>query len=371
MKRLWLLCINMVCCLAIQAQNNHYAAMGTINIPAAQSYSTKDIAGYINQHFSTATDKLLAAYNWVTNNIEYNTDSMFYRYWGEDPERKLQSVLKTRKGVCENFAALLASIAMQCGIPAYTVNGYTKINGSVKWQGHSWCAVYLGNEWLLCDPTWDWGNKGSNRFFLIPPEDFIQTHMPFDPLWQLLEQPLTHKEFRQAYHRNKKGSNIYNYRDSVQAYLASDTLQQMEAFSRRMKQAGIDNDELRTWYAYNEMKIFIVYQEKDMQVFNSAVKDLNAAKSLFNTFVQYRNNKMLSAKSDTVLSRNFEWIDSLLQSARLKADEIGRYRENYQYDTEGLLQNITTLEEKARQQKIFLRKYFTASLTERDKLLYR
>lgn len=356
-----------ICGLWAKAQDNDYIF---ISIPAEETYSTSSIANYIQANYRTDKEKLRAIYSWITSNIQYNKDSMFFRYWGEDPERKLTSVLKTRKGVCENFASLLAVIATKCGIPAYSVNGYTKLNGFINWQGHSWCAVNLNNEWFFCDPTWDYGFRTTAHYFLIEPEQFIETHMPFDPLWQLLEQPITNREFRQGNYFAKKGKTVFNYKDSVSTYLQSDTLQQMESFSRRLKKAGIENDDLRTWYAYNEMKIFIVRQEQDMNSFNSAVKDLNKSKALFNDFVQYRNNHFQPAKADSEISSQFMKVDSLLSSAYKKMDDIGRHVENFQYDTDGLKKNLDALSARVKEQRDFLKKYFAVSVAEREKLLY-
>lgn len=367
MKRLAFVLLCIMCSFFAKAQSETFY----VNIPVAETYSTSSIANFISVNYTTDRQKLLAIYSWITSNIQYNKDSMFYRYWGEDPERKLVSVLKTRKGVCENFASLLAVIATKCGIPAYSVNGYTKMNGFVNWQGHSWCAVYIDKQWLLCDPTWDYGRSNATNYFLIAPEDFINTHMPFDPLWQLLEYPVSNRGFVRSFGSTKKSSIPFNYKDSLNNYLQLDSLQQMEAFSRRMKKAGIENDDLRTWYAYNEMKIFIVRQEQDMNSFNAAVKDLNKSKTLFNDFVQYRNNHFQPTKTDSEINTQFMFVDSLLASAYKKMDDVGRHVENYQYDTDGLKQNLDTLSERIKDQKVFLKKYFAAGVAEREKLLYK
>ncbi len=350
--------------------NNYtYTDVKAIRIPETETYNTSSIANYIQTNFTTEKDRLRAIYTWITSNIRYNKDSMYYSFWGEDPERKLSSVLKTRKGVCENFASLLTRIANKCGIPAHVVNGYTKMGGTVKWTGHGWSAVYIDNEWLLCDPTWDAGFTTTTNYFLVPPSQFIENHMPFDPLWQLLEYPISHKEFRQGFTRGKKEER-FNYTDSVKNYLQSDTLLQMESISRRMKQAGLENEDLRTWYAYNEMKIFIVYQEKDMNIFNSAVADLNKAKTLFNDFIQFRNNHFQPAKPAAEISTLFDSVENRLSSAYKKMDGIGTKIENYQYDTDGLKNNLDTLSARVKEQQVFLKRYFAGTMAEREKLLY-
>ena len=373
MKSLLLICLFACCGFVVNAQDfNNYSYIDSkaLRIPEEETYSTSSIANYIQGNFNTDKEKLRAIYTWIITNIRYNKDSMYYRFWGEDPERKLASVLKTRKGVCENFASLLNRIAFKCGIQTYMISGYTKMGGSVNWRGHSWCAVYIDKEWLLCDPTWDAGYSNSTHYFLISPSQFIETHMPFDPLWQLQEHPINNKEFRQGFTRSKREAPVFNYIDSVNNYLRSDTLHQMESISRRMKLAGLENEDLRTWYAYNEMKIFIVYQEKDMNVFNSAVADLNKAKALFNDFIQFRNNHFQPAKPDAAISTLFDSVENRLSLAYKKMDDIGTKVENYQYDTDGLKNNLDALSARVNEQQVFLKRYFASSLADREKLLY-
>ena len=357
--------------LTLKAQdfNNYSYAARAVNIPDAETYSTSSIANYIQANYTTDKEKLGAIYTWITSNIRYNKDSMYYSFWGEDPERKLSSVLKTRKGACENFASLFTRIATKCGFPSYLVKGYTKMGGSVNWTGHGWSAVYVDNEWLFCDPTWDAGFSTATHYFLVPPSQFIESHMPFDPLWQLLEYPISHKEFRQGFTRGQKEER-FNYIDSVKSYFLLDTLQQMESISRRMKRAGMENEELRTWYAYNEMKIFIVYQEKDMNVFNAAVADLNKAKKLFNDFIQFRNNHFQPSKMDAEISLLFDSVETSLRKAYKKMNQVGTKIENFQYDTDGLKNNLDALSARVKEQQTFLKRYFASSIDEREKLLY-
>ena len=134
--------------------------------------------------------------------------------------------------------------------------------------------------------------------------------------------------------------------------------------------AGLDNESLQTWYAYNQMKIAIVYQENDMTVFNAAVADLNRAKFLYNDFVQYRNNRFVPARPDAAVKEVFNSIDSLLLSASKKANSVGKKGENYQYDTEALKKNLDELATKVQEQKSFLKKYLAANAADRAKLFY-
>lgn len=342
--------------IIVNAQENYsYVDHKALQIPRSKTYSTDSIANYMKENFATGKEKIRAVYTWITNNIAYSTDSIFhFNRWGIDPEINMSAILRRRKGVCENYAALFAGILVKSGVQAIVVTGYTNIPANRYWNGHGWVAVQADGEWFLCDPTWDAGYN-SYHYLLVPPTEFIQTHMPFDPLWQLLEYPVSHKDFQHGYYRSKKDEPIFNYKDSVTAYLHSDTLQQMEASARRMQQAGFDNEDVKTWYDYNQMKVHIVLQEENMQLYNEAVENLNTARKIYNELVQYRNNNFSPAKTNDEIDGMFASIEKFLSAAYKKAGGIGKKTENYQYDTEGLNENLDALSKKVNGQKEFFK----------------
>ena len=156
--------------------NYAYIDVKALQIPTTAYYSADSIAKFVLANFSSNSEKVRAVYKWITTNIRYSKDSLYYfRGWGKDPEEKMNTILRRRKGVCENYAELFAGIVSKCGIQAVVVSGYCKISGMVNWSGHGWCAVKIDNQWLFCDPTWDEGFKVSASYFLVPPEEFIQT----------------------------------------------------------------------------------------------------------------------------------------------------------------------------------------------------
>jgi hypothetical protein len=286
------------------------------------------------------------------------------------PDEKIAATLRRKRGVCENYAAVFTAIALKCGFQSVVVSGYTRPSGSVSNAGHSWCAVSLNNEWFLCDPTWDVGFSGNRKYFLISPGEFIQTHMPFDPLWQLLEHPVSDRDFRKGNLFSTKDGPVFNFTDSANAFFQLDSLQQLEASNRRINQGGVDNDRVKNWLAYNRMKIAIVYGEKDMNLYNAAVADLNKANSVFNNFVQYRNNRFMPAKTDAAIKLMLQPIPNLLSSAGEKLRQMGSTVENFQYDAEAINSRIKRLKERLGEQQNFLNRYLATDVSDRAKLFY-
>ncbi|MEP7141534.1 MAG: transglutaminase-like domain-containing protein [Ferruginibacter sp.] len=363
MKPLLFVCLYICCRSVVKGQD--------FNIPAKETYSAASIARYVQSNFKSDPEKLHAIYSWIITNIRYDKDSMYPINWSLEHEEKISATLRRRRGVCENYATLFADIALKSGFPSFAVSGYTRQHGSVNRAGHSWCAVYLRQQWFLCDPTWDIGNSGNTRYFLITPAEFIESHIPFDPLWQLLEYPLTEHEFDQGFSYSKKDSHFFNFADSVKAFLQLDSLQQLEASTRRVKQAGIGSQRQKDWLAYNQMKIAGIYGEKDMNLYNEAVADLNKANSIFNNYVQYRNSRFIPARPDNEIEGLLDPIALLISGALKKLEQMGKAVENFQYDTGTIKDRFTFLSGRVQEQQSFLKRYLETSVAERERLFYK
>jgi hypothetical protein len=373
MKRLLVLCLIIFHCLGAKSQEqNEYADILQYipYIPKAQTYSSDSIAQYIQLNYKTDKERLSAIYGWVITNIRYDKDSMYHINWTLYPEEKIAATLRRKKGVCENYAALFTDISIKCGFRSFVVNGYTRQSGSVNGAGHSWCAVSLQDEWYLCDPTWDAGSNGRILYYLVSPRQFIQTHMPFDPLWQLLPNSINDQEFRKGFFNLKSDNLSYSIKDSINAFFQLDSLQQMEAAASRVKRSGVDNERVKNWLAYNRMQIAIVYGEKDMDLYNAAVADLNKANSIFNEFIQYRNKGFMPYRPDAKIKSMLNPISILLSSAELKLNQLGQKVENFQYDTGTIKDRIGKLKVRMKDQQHFLNRYLATNEKERIKLFY-
>ena len=358
----------------LQGQDAHEFVLKdprAVYIPLHHTYSTAFISSYINSAFKTEREKLLAIYSWVTTNIRYDTDSMYAINSERDPEARVTEALRRRKGVCENYAALFTDIAVKCGIKCYIVSGYTKQLGAIDRSGHSWCAVSLENEWYLCDPTWDEGNSMNARWYLLPPGRFIDTHMPFDPLWQLLEYRITHKEFVSGRTYARKQKDLINYNSEVNAYLLLTRLQQLESAISRIRESGTENELVKNRLKFLQMQAGIIYEERDMNLYNTAVSDFNKANEILNEFIQYRNNRFLPVKEETFFSEMLKKSTTYILSANNKLSILSRSETNDQYDPSILLNRLSTLSSKLAEQQLFLGRYFSANIPEREKLFYK
>jgi hypothetical protein len=329
------------------------------HVPDSVTYSPGKFALYLQNNYTDPSARVRALYSWITTHIQYDNDSALYFNWKADHETKIIATLRRRKGVCENYASLLTDIAGRLQIPAYTVHGYPVYANKNKDNSHSWVAIQDKSEWYLFDPTWD-AQSNTEKYYQVSPADFIQTHIPFDPLWQLMEKPLHYTP----------GTASFMYRDSVAAFLQLDSLQQLLASERRMKQSADQNSMTSTWQRFNQMNVAIIAGEQDMNYYNSAVDALNMANNYFNAFVQYRNQQFIPLKPDREIEDMLWPVDSLLIKALDHLSQLGKLKDNFQYDPETIRQRIASLDKKSKVQLQFLRLYFSTPASERSKLFY-
>lgn len=64
----------------------------------------------------------------------------------------IDAVLKTRKGICLDFAVLLCAMCRSCGIPCKVVYGYATTRNSRLY--HAWVSAYYNGAWHDYDPTY-------------------------------------------------------------------------------------------------------------------------------------------------------------------------------------------------------------------------
>lgn len=69
-------------------------------------------------------------------------------------------VLKSKKGVCGDYANLMTALLRASGIPAKEINGLSlkKLKRSSDWSSpagsHAWVEFCIGKEWYFADPSW-------------------------------------------------------------------------------------------------------------------------------------------------------------------------------------------------------------------------
>jgi transglutaminase-like putative cysteine protease len=95
-------------------------------------------------HFPTDLEKALAINDWIYNNIKYVTGS-------SDANTTAFDTFNQGEGVCKDFAHLGIALCRALTIPARYFTCYA--NNIYPPDIHACFEVYLGNNWIIFDPT--------------------------------------------------------------------------------------------------------------------------------------------------------------------------------------------------------------------------
>ncbi|WP_162127047.1 transglutaminase domain-containing protein [Flavobacterium phycosphaerae] len=229
------------------------------DMPKQYENSITAIADYINQNFTSEEDKIRAAFYWTTSTISYDVASM-YKPKIQTTEEKINSALKTKKGVCMHYAEVFNAIVNQMGMKSYVVDGYTKQFGKIARLSHSWNVCTINGKWYLFDPTWGSGyvneevfyKKQNDAYFKPSAADFLKTHMPFDYMWQLNEKPIANDDFYNDITESVDSSTSYDFAAAINEFETLSEPDKMSKQLERMEKTGLKNDFIKE--KYNALK---------------------------------------------------------------------------------------------------------------------
>jgi hypothetical protein len=180
------------------------------------------LSEYLQEGMETDLEKVRSIYLWIAFNITYDMEKFL---GGRFEGQTIPGVLKGKKAICDGYSNLFSALCNSAGIENRKIIGYSKGYGYNPGQkfavsNHAWNAVMINEEWYLLDVTWaasrsnnsDFkpGEKNLEHYFLTDPEVFLIDHLPEDPQWQLLEEPISLEDFEAGKNvpKSKKSSEI-------------------------------------------------------------------------------------------------------------------------------------------------------------------
>jgi hypothetical protein len=318
-----------------------------------------DIATYLTRNLSQPIEKARAIYFWIAHNIRYDLELLKSNKKYIDRKEIVEEVLLNRQGVCQHYAELFHACCASVGVKSYVINGYTNQKGELAKYGHAWNAITVDDKYYEIDVTWAAGflEKGkyvhqfTDRFFLLSPASFIKTHIPYDPIWQFSNNPISHFEFEKQDFSKLTKSSTLNFQDSIKIQTTLKTIDRLVLENKRIAASGICTQTLRVYVAQNQQKII---NEK----YNLAVGSYNLAVETYNTYVLSKNRQFdgTTKPVDEILSfltlshNQIEKGESLLRF--LSSDNA-----NLNKLIEGLQTSISDLNSKLDNEDRFMKKY--------------
>ncbi|MEO1260859.1 MAG: transglutaminase domain-containing protein [Bacteroidota bacterium] len=368
---LLILCFFGVAVAAIsQNKSNREVDRVMRNCPLENTVSIERLAQFINEHFSEKDQKVRAIYMWVAGNIEYDVSAIY-------KERVDNPILQTRKGICQEYCDLFVELSEKTGVQAHYVQGYTKQNSVLLLQPHAWVAARIEGEWFFYDPTWGAGHMEQDRFvkklntdyYKIKPDVFIKTHMPFDPFWQLLKNPITAANFDKNKTSGKKEINADFSKDLVQ-YKSLDYIEQLKLEYQRIEENGICNFLL--FFILREKKAWAKKIEYDLflERYYEAQRGYEDGVFLLNDFITYRNNFFEPYESDLELKKKIGNIIAHLENAEEQMGNPNDYPEGLNHSAANLGRGIKLALINVKEHKEFVRKYIETPPDKREALFF-
>jgi transglutaminase/protease-like cytokinesis protein 3 len=213
LKEKALLFMLFVCVLAISqasAQKPLHQALydHAVTTPDSVTKNFRTLAAYLKAPCQDDSEIVETIFYWMALNIQYNDDPNYEMSYADSVAKV---TLLTRKSGCEGTARLFCEICHAANVECQVVFGYAEGYSFDRQQSsrpnHGWNAVQINGEWKLVDATWGSGGSTTEgnqemyvreldlRYLFADPTDLIIDHFPEDSKWQLLENPITKREF--------------------------------------------------------------------------------------------------------------------------------------------------------------------------------
>lgn len=107
----------------------------------------------------TEVEALDAVSGWVARNVAYDYDKARKLASSTGYVPNPATTLRTKKGICFDYASLTAAMLRSVGVPCRVVTGY--IDGGYY---HSWVSAYADGRWRRRDPTMMAANTKSSTY---------------------------------------------------------------------------------------------------------------------------------------------------------------------------------------------------------------
>ncbi|MBQ8672906.1 MAG: hypothetical protein IJ511_02460 [Bacteroides sp.] len=369
MKRLYVLILSVLFFLPSAAQQ-----------PATDE-TLEELATRIRQQYERPDDRLGAIYDWMTRHIAYDTstnEDTFIRY-GEE-HLLAEGVFYERQGRNSGFALLFKLLAEKAGVSGvFHIQGYARNAG--RTLKHDWC-VWLAEGIYFYDPMLDAGHVQNGVFTRLPqrkhyrqtPEAWIKDYMPFDPLWQCLQRPVTYEAF------DGQRVEVTPPTAAIAEAIRTTTLhharlpldERLRAAYERMCRNGIPNELVTNELERLEEANAIMDDNARVRLFMQAQEEFNRGIDLLNAFVDYRNRQFKPEKSEEETRRMVAQAEQCMKSCMEKL-EMAREatREDIREMCRQLAGHQTKSMEKIERQKEFLDRYYATPANRRGALFYK
>lgn len=289
-------------------------------------------------------DTVKSVFNWVTDNIKYDVallekvklNGIENIKLEQNKKLRIANAIKTRRGVCQHYSELFDAIMRQLGYQSVVISGYTRnpVTKQLNPIGHAWNAVNVNNKWILIDATWGAGYVTDDNHFKkmykpeyydIDPAKAIYSHIPYNPLWQFLQKPITYNAFDEQ-KINKTTLELLDDYEEVQQFLQLNKAEQMKEALNRSKKMGSANALVKRWQDIRMQNIKVDYRNSMVEIYNNASEIMRTSTNNYNDYVEAKNNRFRGSKWNKQFTKTY--ITTLLKDAEGALEKFLSIKEN-------------------------------------------
>jgi len=293
-------------------------------------FAQSEIIATTIEKIEMKSDTIESVYKWVADNIKYDVNKLNeikkgmrsrvtskFKTVEEYKTHLLKQVVRNKKGVCQDYSLIFDAIVKELGYESYIIQGYTKNSkGKVNRSfGHTWNAVKVNNKWKLFDPTWGAGyvedekrfvQKYKEQWYDVDPSEMIKTHMPFDPIWQLSNSPMTYQDFENNLSGEASQTN-YDFESLIAEHSKKEKKLQMQDHVNRSNEMGKGTRLIDKWRKSMTKNIGVYGIRSQQDLLDEANENASSAVDLYNKFVTANNKKFKGKKfAKDIATQNLE-----------------------------------------------------------------
>lgn len=338
-----------------------YTEIDKKSVSVPDSLKTADqISAYLTKGLKNDIEKVRAFYIWISHNINYDLENRGSTKRFKSKADVIDYVLKNRKGICQQYSELFHVFCQKTGIKSFVIGGYAR-NGQkqISDVAHSWNAVQIGPNYYFIDVTWASGftinnlymNQFHDEYFLIEPLLFVTTHLPFDPVWQFSDNPITIFDFNNQNFLKLSEKGNYNYRAFIAEIEKQDRLTYLEQVNKRL--FGLDelNDLLLDEIKENAFQITYEKGRIATEAYNTATDNYNLYINLKNS--RFRNPDIEDAKLRELISD----VERPLYKADFMFQNVFTFNPDLRMQISRFQKSIQEFEAKLKIESSFIDKY--------------
>ena len=183
--------------------------------------------------------------------------------------------------------------------------------------------------------------------------------MPYDYLWQLLNEPLTNSEFISGKSDSAKPTMNFDYNAAIEKYgKLSDADKAFETF-KRVEKNGLLNNMITDYCNLKKKEFTVINQNKSVEKLIAITADFNAAIRDLNDFILFRNKRFKPAQSDETLKKMMRDVTDKMNKCKDDVYNVGSVSPENTSNLNSLKRAILDGIEKTKESEDFLKEYLS------------